>query len=56
MEWKMMKLLIIAWITWMAFSGLCNIVRRVRAVRTFNAKRETICFRYEPFLWMRRVV
>jgi hypothetical protein len=52
----MIKLLIIAWVSWMLFTNFCKLVRRVKTMRSFYAKRETICFRYEPFLWMRRVV
>jgi len=52
----MIKLIIIAWVAWMVLNGLSKVVRRIKAARTFNAKREDICFRYEPFLWMRRVV
>jgi hypothetical protein len=52
----MIKLLIIAWISWLVFSGLRAIVRRLLATRAFHAKREALHFRSEPFLWMRRVV
>jgi hypothetical protein len=52
----MIKLIVIAWISWLVFSALRTIVRRIRATRTFHAKRQTVHFRYEPFLWMRRVV
>jgi hypothetical protein len=52
----MIKLLILAWVSWMIFSGLCKTVRRIKAVQTFNAKREAVYFRNEPFLWMRRIV
>jgi hypothetical protein len=51
-----MKLLIIAWVSWLTFTNLCKFVRQIKAIRSFYAKRETICFRYEPFLWMRRVL
>jgi hypothetical protein len=52
----MIKLLIIAWISWLVFSALRTIVRRILATRTFHAKREALHFRNEPFLWMRQVV
>jgi hypothetical protein len=52
----MIELLVVAWVAWMMVSVLCKIVRRIKAMRTFKAKREAICFRNEPFLWMRRVV
>jgi hypothetical protein len=52
----MIKLLIIAWISWQVLSALRAIIRRIRATRAFHAKRQAVHFRYEPFLWMRRVV
>jgi hypothetical protein len=52
----MIKLLIIAWISWLVFSALRTIVKRILAARTFHTKREALHFRNEPFLWMRRVV
>jgi hypothetical protein len=50
-----MKLLFIAWVSWLMLTTLYRVVRRVKVMRSFYAKRETICFRYEPFLWMRRI-
>ncbi len=52
----MIKLILTAWVAWMVFSGLRKIARHIRSTRAFNAKRQAVFFRYEPFLWMRRVV
>lgn len=52
----MIKLITITWAAWMILSVFTKVVRRIIAARTFKAKREDICFRNEPFLWMRRVV
>ena len=50
----MLKLLFIAWVAGMVLSALSKLAKSVKAMRAFNAKRDDICFRNEPFLWMRR--
>jgi hypothetical protein len=43
------------WNSWMMFSTLSGTLRYIRTMRAFNAKRQALHFRDEPFLWMRRV-
>lgn len=51
----MLKMLIISWGVWLMVATLSRTIRHFRGTRALNAKRPTLHFRHEPFLWMRRV-